>query len=358
MSILSTKMRLTDLLQARRSSRDAGGPLSEAERCTLAFAAVGVLKRRAAIADLPIAASTISRTVPSPDAIQSVSLLVSAPDGVRVVPSPLEPGAERVTALHACGDLEHSSLRVSDRAYPDRQCRPFADHNQWIVDAAEQGATVFVPVANVMPLFVNLLLFLFEEPRSARLHDERAWFAILGHRKTGRTMSEWDTCLAEVERAAVELATIELGASIQNMSLQATELGLDACIGFTPDPESWLRHAGLSGRTTSVPRRYGYGRLASRLLGALAPAGSRKTVWSPELLGSPEAPILDARPMTEQLVDRVASRKRGVSPAARERTIAALDKILRRRGRLISVTDPLIARTALVVSRGDTAAAT
>lgn len=303
---------LLDALIERRSRRFGkamrlnGGPLAHAsaqrpepltldEEAALAFAACGVTGY--ALAELPFESGTareagggniithfVGRTVPSGDAIHTVTVFVVNDGGVWMLKRPQDFPRTEIAALiraaraHRLVELyEQSRVRVADHRVDVPREMPFVPaFNKWWTNLP--GTTYFVPVNEFSALFINILLSAFDREFAYFLVDERNRFQPAGIARFGRKRGGYlhddpaagrFATLGFVESWLYEFAAIEQGAILQNLALMTQALGLGGAPHFAAHPFIWLKTLGFRMEEIPLSRTIGAGPVMSGLLRAL-----------------------------------------------------------------------------------------
>lgn len=299
---------LINLLRQRRSRRFAPGmqipsgpftytsrytpvPLTEAEEAALAFAACGVTGY--ALADLAygkghggqMLAGLLGRTVASPDAINTVAVVVTNDEATYLLKRPQDFAptefGELVT-LAQQGELvelyRRSRIKIMDgRAAPPVQPGYNFNINRWSLYAA--GSSYFLPINEITALYINALLEAFDETMGLFLLDERnnfqpAGIGRFGRSKGGHLADDLSAgrggTIQAIEMSLAEAAAVEQGMVLQNIALMAQALGLGGFPNFARHEWGWFEALGF--RMATMP--------ASRYLGAPKWAG-----WLMRLLG-------------------------------------------------------------------------
>jgi len=196
---------LVDVLRDRRSRRFGLGmrmesgplaysstrtplPLSEEEEGLLAFAACGITGH--ALGDLvyapggggEIMAGLSGRTIPSGDAIHTVSVFVVNPDGTYLLRRPRDFDAREIDELVEMArsdrfvDLyRRSRIRLSTgRAAPPLDNFFNLSVNKWSL--YDPAATYFLPLNDLTLLYINGVLEIFKEENGGFIVDERALY--------------------------------------------------------------------------------------------------------------------------------------------------------------------------------------
>jgi hypothetical protein len=265
-------------------------PLGEDEEAALAFAACGVTGY--ALADLAygagqggqMLAGLLGRTIGSPDAINTVSLVITNDEATYLVKRPQDFAPAEVPdliRLAEAGELtelyRRSRVKIgAGRAAPPVEPGYNFNINRWSLYAA--GGSYFLPVNELTAIYINALLEAFDETMGLFILDERANFRAAGIARFGRSRGghlnddlsagRAATVLA-IEMSLVEAVAIEQGMLLQNLGLMAQALGLGGFPNFARHEFGWFE--ALSFRMGSLPasRYLGAGRLTSALLGLL-----------------------------------------------------------------------------------------
>ena len=273
------------------TSRYAPIPLTEADEAALAFAACGVTGY--ALADLAygkgqggqMLAGLLGRTVASPDAINTVAVVVTNDEATYLLkrPQDLAPTefAELVRLAHA-GELtelyRRSRVKIKEgRAAPPVQPGYNFNINQWSLYAP--GSSYFLPINEITALYINALLEAFDETMGLFLLDERNNFQPAGIGRFGRSKGGYleddlsagrAGTIQAIELSLAEAAAVEQGMVLQNIALMAQALGLGGFPNFARHEWGWFEALGFRMGTMA----------ASRYLGAPKWAG-----WLMQLLG-------------------------------------------------------------------------
>jgi hypothetical protein len=297
---------LLDALRDRRSRRFGvgmriGGPLghesaaaplrlTEDEEGLLAFAACGFTGP--VVGDLDytpegggtILASVLGRTVPSGDALGTVSLFVTNDDGAWLLKRPRDvPAADRpaLADLARRGELaelyRRSRVRVREgRAAPPLDPLHNLDVNRWSL--FDPASTYLLPVGELTHMYVNGLLSVLDERTGAFLVDERAGFRPAGlsrfaRRRGGHLRDDPREgrvlTIQQIEALVDEFVTVEIGMTLQNVALMAQAIGLGGFPHWAAHAWGWLEALGFRLREMPTTRYVGAGplaRLAARLL--------------------------------------------------------------------------------------------
>jgi len=262
-------------------------PLTDEEEAALAFAACGVTGY--ALADLSygpkeggsMLVGRLGRTVASPDAVNTVAVLVTNDIGTWLLKRPQDFAAAEFPELvglarnGALTDLyKRGRIQLSDkRAAPPLDPGHNFSINRWSLYAP--GTTYFLPIIETTALTINALLELFGEDMAIFLRDERAWFRPAGVSRFARSKGghlhdkphDLRTATIQVmETALLESMATEHGMVLQNLALMTEALGLGGFPNFARHEYSWFKATGF--RMQSMPAsRYAGG---PRVLSALA----------------------------------------------------------------------------------------
>lgn len=273
-------------------SQQVSQPLTLAEEAALAFAACGVTGH--ALAELPyrpgdqpesgsgnIMTHFVGRTVPSGDAIHTVTVFVINDEGVWLLKRPQDfPRAEigelvKLVREHRLVELyECSRVRLADRRLDTPRQIPYMPaFNKW--SANLPGTTYFLPVNELSALYINVLLTAFNEEFAYYILDERNGYKPAGLAKFARSKGGYlhdnptDGRLGTVgfvESWMVEFAAIEQGAILQNLGLMAEALGLGGFPHFAAHPFIWMQTLGFRMETPLFSRISGVGPIIRALL--------------------------------------------------------------------------------------------
>lgn len=266
------------------ASRYAPTPLTEEEEAALAFAACGVTGY--ALADLAygkghggqMLAGLLGRTVASPDAINTVSVIVTNDQATYLLKRPQDFAPTEFTELVSLahrGELtdlyRRSRIKIRDgRAAPPVQPGYNFNINKWSLYAP--GGSYFLPINEMTAFYINAVLEAFDETMGLFLVDERNNFQPAGIGRFGRSKGghlEDDLTagragtIQAIEMSLVEAAAVEQGMVLQNLALMAQALGLGGFPNFARHEWGWFEALGF--RMGAMP--------ASRYLGAPAWAG-------------------------------------------------------------------------------------
>ena len=273
-------------------SRAAPLRLSEQEEALLAFAACGVTGY--ALGDLeyqPGGGGTImaglgGRTVPSGDAIQTVSVFVLNEDATYLLKRPQDfPAAElpKLAGLARRGEFVELYRRSRVELRHGRPRLPGLDPmynlavNRWSL--YDPASTYFLPVNELTLLYLNGVLEIFDPANGVFVVDERAGFRPAGVGRFARSKGghlDDDPrharvlTIQQLEGLVTEFVTVEQGMVLQNLSLMTQALGLGGFPHWAAHPFSWLEVLGFRMGRLPASRYLGMGRFlafAARLLG-------------------------------------------------------------------------------------------
>lgn len=303
----STVTNFTALLRGRRSRRFAPGmkitsgpfaytsqyaptPLTEDEEAALAFAACGVTGY--ALADLAygkghggqMLAGLLGRTVASPDAINTVSVVVTNDKATYLLKRPQDfaPAEFReLVALAQGGELvalyRRSRVKIKDgRAAPPVQPGYNFNINQWSLYAA--GSSYFLPINEMTAIYINAILEAFDETMGLFMLDERNNFQPAGvgrfARSKGGHLIDTDAkrlgTIQAIEMSLAEALAVEQGMVLQNIALMAQALGLGGFPNFARHEWGWFEALDFRMGKMAASRYLGapkWASLIARLLG-------------------------------------------------------------------------------------------
>jgi hypothetical protein len=297
---------LIDALRNRRSRRfgrgmrmDAGPlawesrveplPLSEEEEALLAFAACGVTGP--ALADLvyapggggEIMSGLQGRTVPSGDAIQTVSVFVINPEATYLLrrsrdfpPDTIAGLTDMVREGRWTELYRRSRVEIREgRSAPALENFVNLHVNRWSL--YDPAGTYFLPVNELTQLYINGVLEIFREQNGGFIIDERAGFGPAGIRRFARSRgghldddpsSEHTFTIQQLESLVTEFVTVEQGMVLQNLALMTQALGLGGFPHWAAHPYGWLEALGFRIMRMPATRYVGMGwllRLLARL---------------------------------------------------------------------------------------------
>jgi hypothetical protein len=250
--------------------------LSLDEEAALAFAAAGITGH--ALGELPYRAGRdpesgcgnilvhlVGRTVPSGDALHTAILFVSNDEGTWMVKRPQDFSTDELRAVVAAGRegrltdaYRLSRVQLSDRRVSTpRKVPVVAPFNLW--DSNLPGTTYFLPVSDITPLYINVLLTAFSEELGYYIVDDHAGYRSAGlgrfrRSKGGHLYDDVEAgralTVGYLETALATIASAEEGAMQQNMALMAEALGLGGFTHACRHPE-WLKTLGF--KMTAIP---------------------------------------------------------------------------------------------------------
>jgi hypothetical protein len=268
-------------------SRHAPLPLDEVEEAALAFAACGITGY--ALADLAygagqggsMLAGLVGRTIGSPDAINTVSLVVTNDEATYLLKRPQDFVPAEIPALIELaeqGDLvelyHRSRVKIADkRAAPPVEPGYNFSINRWSLYAP--GGSYFLPINEMTAIYINALLEAFDETMALFILDERANFRPAGLARFGRSKGghlsddpaagRAATVLA-IEHSLAEAVAIEQGMMLQNLGLMTQALGLGGFPNFARHEFGWFEALAFRMGTMPASRYLGANRLISWLL--------------------------------------------------------------------------------------------
>lgn len=246
-------------------SRHAPVPLSEEEEALLAFAACGVTGY--ALADLcyapqqggSILARTLGRTVPSGDAIQAVSLVVSNDEATYLMKRPQDFAPEEIEELACLAErgafvelYRRSRIKIRDgRTAPTLEPLVNLHVNHWSL--YPKGSSYFLPINELTFMYINGVLEILNEDTGTFIVDERASFQPAGLKRFGRSQgghlyddpkAERTVTIQMVESLVTEFVTVEQGMMLQNLALMTEAMGLGGFPHWAAHAFGWLEALG------------------------------------------------------------------------------------------------------------------
>lgn len=301
------KYPLLDALRGRRSRRFGlgmkmeSGPLAyqsrhaplcltEEEEALLAFAACGVTGY--ALADLcyaqgqggTILAGLLGRTIPSGDALQTVSLIITNDEATYLLKRPQNFAPEEIPELAQLAEkgefvelYRRSRIKIKEgRAAPPKAPMFNLNCNQWSL--YDPGSAYFLPVNEFTFMYINGVMEIFTEATGAFVVDERNNYQPAGIKRFGRSRGghleddprqQRTATIQQVESLVTEFVTIEQGMLLQNLGLMAQAMGLGGFPHWAAHAFGWFQALGF--RMTEMPasRYLGMNRLLSTLAGVL-----------------------------------------------------------------------------------------
>lgn len=290
---------LLDALRDRRSRRFgvgmrmAQGPLafsspqparrlSEDEEAALAFAACGITGHALGELDYTkagggtIMAGMLGRTVPSGDAIHTVSVVVQNADATYLLRRPQDFAAGEIpelVALARSGSLTELYRRsrveiAAGRPTPPTDPLYNLSVNRWSL--YDPASTYFLPIGELTLLYINGLLAIFGEDAGAFVVDERAAFRPAGlgrfaRRRGGHLDDDPNAArvltIQQLESLVTEFVAIEQGMVLQNLALMTQALGLGGFPHWAAHPFGWLEALGFRMARMPASRYLGMGRV-------------------------------------------------------------------------------------------------
>ncbi|MHB8625988.1 MAG: hypothetical protein ACYDBJ_02090 [Aggregatilineales bacterium] len=263
---------------AYKSLHDAVS-LTEDEEALLAFAACGISGY--SLADLSYGKGQgghmldglIGRTVGSPDAINTVAVIVTNDSGTYLIRRPQEFAYADIPALlelSRTGKLLDLYRRMRVQLSDQRTTAPVMpglnfNINKWSLYA--KGGTYFLPVNEMTEIYINAVLESFDPAMGLYIVDERNLYrgAGIGRFAKSRGGFLWDDLKAGrvvtvqgIELSLAEAAAVEQGAILQNIGLMAQLLGVGGFPNYARSEYAWLQ--ALNFRLLTMP--------ASRYVGA------------------------------------------------------------------------------------------
>lgn len=273
------------------TSRFAPAPLALNEQAALVFAGAGVTGY--ALAELPyqgdqpesgggqMMVSFIGRTTSSADALHSVALVVIDDDGAHLVRRPSDvpkteiPGLIRLAQAGRLSEhYQRLRIRLTEHRPDIPRRNPFnVAFNQW--SANVPGSTYFLPVNDLTPLYINILLTALSEDFRYYILDERAGYRPAGLGPFARSRGghlEDDArsgrvaTIQHIESWVVEFIALEQGMMLQNLALAAEAIGLGGFTHFAGHPIAWFEALGFQMQEVPMSRALAMGALARAAL--------------------------------------------------------------------------------------------
>ena len=298
-------------------SAHAPVPLCEEEEALLAFAACGITGY--ALGDLcfapgqgaTILARLLGRTIPSGDAIQTVSLVITNDTGTYLMKRPQDFPGEAIPELARLAEAgeyvelyRRSRIKIKDtRSAPSLEPLVNLNVNRWSL--YRPGCTYFLPVNEFTFMYINGLLDILNETTGAMIVDERAGFQPAGVKRFARSKgghlddnpkNDRIITLQMVENLVTEFVTIEQGMMLQNLALMAEALGLGGFPHWAAHPYAWFEALGC--RMASMP--------STKYLG-MNPVLGKIAGWLGRDPAVPYVHGLDAPPASQTAEDRSAT---------------------------------------------------
>ncbi|MFN8512015.1 MAG: hypothetical protein U0841_05395 [Chloroflexia bacterium] len=278
------------------ASEEPPRPLSLEEEAALAFAACGITGH--ALAELPFASGDepdgggggnviinfAARTVASGEAAHCVAVIVINDGGAWLLRRPQDyPRAEigELVQLAHAGQLvelyQRARVRIADgRIDVPRDLRYVPAFNHY--SANRPGTTVFLPIADLSTLYINILLAAFSEEYAAFVLDDRRNFRPAGIGQFARSKGGYLHDDPRDERVGTvsltegwlgEFTAIEQGGMLQNLGLMTQALGLGGFPFFAAHPYIWPQALGFRMEQPSFSATIGAGPVLKGLLRAL-----------------------------------------------------------------------------------------
>ncbi len=300
----------------------ATAPLTKGEQAKLAFAGVGLTGP--VLGDVPyqrgpegggnVLTSLVGRTALSPDAAHCVSLIVisdRAPDETADAYFLRRPQNFKREKLEGIAKLSarrgpnwevemYGALRVPLQPTRAQMLRKIEAHkppmptfNKWASNAP--GSTYFLPVLELSEIYLSILFGGLEKSSGYFIVDDRNGLLPSGLASEARSQGGYlHDKLADrriftqdyIETLASMLASIELGAVMQNLSLMAHTLGLGGWPHFAGGT-AWLEALRFKGTTLKSSQVLG---LPATVALQMQLAGQDQDVWSPLGLLNPQYP--------------------------------------------------------------------
>jgi hypothetical protein len=268
-------------------------PLALEEEAALAFAACGITgpimgEMPYETGDLPEAGSGAcllnftSRTVPSPDSVHAVSVVVINDEGAWLLRRPQDYPPEQVPELverarrHELVALyERSRIRLTDhRVDVPAYSQAHLPFNKWA--ANRPGSTYFVSINEETSLYLSVLFMIFGEDMASTIIDDRNHCLPAGVGKFGRkrgghlhddpTPDRQLIPISYIETLVQEMTAMEQGMVIQNLALMTQALGLGGFPHFAAHPYHWFEALGFRIEQLAFSRTVGAGPLFKTLI--------------------------------------------------------------------------------------------
>jgi hypothetical protein len=299
-----TSYSLLDALRGRRSRRfglgmeipegpfaykspHAPAALSETEEALLAFAACGITGY--GLADLSYGKGQgghmldglIGRTVGSPDAINTVSVIVTNDSGTYLVRRPQEfayADIPQLIELSRSGQFLELYRQMRIQLSDKRTTTPIIpglnfNINKWSLYAP--GGTYFLPVNEMTEMYINAVLESFDPTMGLYIVDERNMYLGAGIGRFAKSNGGflWDDLKAGrvvtvqgIELSLAEAAAVEQGGILQNIGLMAQALGLGGFPNYARNEYAWLQALGFRLQTMAASRYAGANIILQTLL--------------------------------------------------------------------------------------------
>jgi hypothetical protein len=288
-------------------------PLTLDQQAALAFAACGITGY--ALGELPyddggepeagsgnILMHFAGRTVPSGDAAHAVAVFVIDDDGAWMLKRPQDfPRSELPALIQAAREqrlvalYERSRVRLATgRVDVAREVPVTPPFNKWAVNTP--GSTVFLPVAELTALALNIILTGFSEEYGYYVLDDRNSYRPAGLAKFARSRGGhlYDdpakgriATVSFAESLLWEFAAVEQGGVLQNLGLMAQALGLGGFPWFAAHPYAWQQALGFRVAELPFSRTIGAGPLVRTVLRMLGRDIAVPTAVGLEVDGTP-----------------------------------------------------------------------
>jgi hypothetical protein len=265
-------------------------PLTEEEEAALAFAACGITG--APLADLSygpgqggtMIAGRCGRTIPSPDAINTVTLIITNDHATYLLRRPQDfPPSEipELIRLASARELLELFRRTRIKIKDGRAAPPLDAKNNFSINRFSlyrEGTSYFLPVIETTALTINALLELFDEHMGIFIRDERAFFRPAGLARFARSRGGHlhddphdlqSATIHAVELSLAESMATEQGMVLQNLGLAAEALGLGGFPNFARHENSWFEALNFRMGTMPASRYLGAPRIISKAAGWL-----------------------------------------------------------------------------------------
>lgn len=241
-------------------------PLTETEQAILTLAACGITGP--ALADWSYASDAggnmmarfVGRTISSPDAIQTMAMVVMDDEATWLARRPQDMSPEElaeVIELTQNRDFLEAwrtmRVKIADgRRAPSVEPPYNIVPNQWSLHA--EGTTYFLPIIETTYSFINTLLELLSGREGFFIVDERRMFRPAGlsefaHSNGGHLdddpTSKKTIPLGQLEKGAGELLVIEEGMALQNLGLACQAMGLSGFPHYSFHDEAWFEELGF-----------------------------------------------------------------------------------------------------------------
>ncbi len=298
---------LLDILRNRRSRRFGLGmtmptgplayesqhapiPLTEQEEALLAFAACGITGY--ALADLcyapgqggTILARLPGRTIPSGDAIHTVSLVITNDHATYLIKRPQDYAQDEIQDLARLADkgdfveiYRRSRVEIKDtRAKTSLEPLVNLDVNRWSL--FRPGSTYFLPVNEFTFIYINGLLEILNESTGAMIVDERAGLQPAGVKRFAKSRgghlddnprNEKTVTIQMIESLVTEFVSVEQGMMLQNLALMTEAMGLGGFPHWAAHAYGWFEALGCRMGHMRGTKYMGANPLVSRIAGWL-----------------------------------------------------------------------------------------